>query len=125
MICKLECSVDSKSGLIGRSDPDNQFSILILTWRYWAGEFLGYQNETRGLHPAAIPPEDIENPEEYQKIINRLGKNPFVRAWRTKIFLEKLSDYSRFSPRPDFSLFEFYNRTGIQLEELLLGRFQK
>ena len=86
---------------------------------------MGYQNETRGLHPAAIPPEDIENPEEYQKIINRLGKIPFVRAQRTEIFLEKLSDYSRFSPRPDFSLFEFYNRTGIQLEELLLGRFQK
>ena len=85
---------------------------------------MGYQNENRGLHPAAIPPEDIENPEEYQKIINRLGRNPLVRASRTEIFLEKLSDYSRFSPRPDFSLFEFYNRTGIQLEELLLGRFK-
>lgn len=87
-----------------------RFSQITKNDMYWAGEFLGYQNETRGLHPAAIPPEDIENPEEYQKIINRL---------------EKLSDYSRFSPRPDFSLFEFYNRTGIQLEELLLECFYR
>ena len=56
---------------------------------------------------AAIPPEDIENPEEYKKILLRL---------------EQLADFGpSFQPMANFSLFEFYNRTGIQLNELLLG----
>ena len=76
---------------------------------YYAGEFIGYLNGNRELHPAAIPAEDIENPEQYNKIIERLAK---------------LSDFGpSFQPVANFSLFEFYNRTGIQLNELLLGEF--
>ena len=76
---------------------------------YYAGEFIGFLDDNRELHPAAIPPEDIENPEQYKRIIARL---------------EQLSDFGpSFQPRANFSLFEFYNRTGIQLDELLLGWF--
>ena len=75
--------------------------------RYYAGEFIGFLDDKRQLHPAAIPPEDIENPEEYKKVLARL---------------EQLSDFGpSFQPMANFSLFEFYNRTGIQLNELLLG----
>jgi hypothetical protein len=78
---------------------------------YWAGEFLGYLTEDRKLHKAAIPEEDIENPEEYQKITQRL---------------EQLSDFGpSWKASPDFDLFEFYNRTGIQIEELLKECFYR
>lgn len=78
---------------------------------YHAGEFLGFLNEQRKLHPAAIPKEAIENPEQYQAVYDRLAE---------------LSDFSgSFKPTADFSLFEFYNRTGIQLEELLLDCFYR
>jgi len=59
---------------------------------YHAGEFLGFLNEQRKLHPAAIPKEDIENPEQYQAVYDRLAE---------------LSDFSgSFKPTADFSLFE-------------------
>ena len=52
---------------------DKYFQFYFRFYRYWAGEFLGYLTEDRKLHKAAIPEEDIENPEEYQKITQRLG----------------------------------------------------
>ena len=59
---------------------------------YHAGELLGFWNEQRKLHPAAIPKEDIENPEQYQAVYDRLAE---------------LSDFSgSFKPTADFSLFE-------------------
>ena len=84
-----------------------RFNQLTRNDMYYAGEFIGFLDSNRELHPAAIPAEDIENPEQYNKIIERLAQ---------------LSDFGpSFQPIANFSLFEFYNRTGIQLNELLLG----
>ena len=50
--------------------------------------------------------EDIEKPEEYKKIYQRLTD---------------LSNFGpSFKPVGNFNMFEFYDRTGIQIEELLL-----
>lgn len=70
---------------------------------YHAGEFLGFLNEQRKLHPAAIPKEDIENPEQYQAVYDRLAE---------------LSDFSgAFKPTADFSLFEVCLLSFINLHE--------
>ena len=61
--------------------------LIFLNFRYHAGEFLGYLTVDNKLHKAAIPEEDIENPEEYQKITRRLGEvqNNLVRIRANKI----------------------------------------
>jgi len=84
-----------------------RFNQITRNDMYHAGEFLGFLNEYRDLHPATIPEEDIENPEEYQRILQRL---------------QELSDFKTGSFKPrTFNMFEFYNRTGVQLEEMLLA----
>lgn len=76
---------------------------------YYAGEFLGFLNERKELHPATIPKADIEKPEEYEKILLRLQQ------------LSSFENSNVFKPQPDFDMFEFYNRTGVQLKEMLLA----
>ena len=70
---------------------------------------VGFLDEQRVLHPAAITADDLEDDtkkENNRKIMERL---------------RELSDFGAWNPRPDFSLFEFYNRTGIQVITLING----
>ena len=83
-----------------------RFSNLTRNDMYYTGEFLGFLTETRKLHLNTIPKDEIENQEEYKRILERL---------------EDLSNFDNINPRADFNMFEFYNRTGIQINQMLLS----